>query len=211
MNKPMKDEDFMWFMWISHVETQADARKLWLTKSYCKSLPKEDFDEFISSQYEIQGDNEYGFADLALEAMICKEDILEKVFTVDKVRKELRKRLGRDYDVPAIKAKITKLLVDAELCEEGSDKEAILQKAYKLQDEIIGNMEDNVSWHDYFAADSLADEIRILQELYMGRLEAEEILKFLGYKEIDREIVMQEIYRVENERETRGDKGEVLK
>ena len=211
MNKPMKDEDFMWFMWISHVETQADARKLWLTKSYCKSLPKEDFDEFISSQYEIQGDNEYGFADLALEAMICKEDIMEKVFTVDKVRKELRKRLGRDYDVPAIKAKITKLLVDAELCEEGSDKEAILQKAYKLQDEIIGNMEDNVSWHDYFAADSLADEIRILQELYMGRLEAEEILKFLGYKEIDREIVMQEIYRVENERETRGDKGEVLK
>ena len=69
----------------------------------------------------------------------------------------------------------------------------------------------NVSWHDYFAADSLADEIRILQELYMGRLEAEEILKFLEYKEIDRETVIQEIYRVENERETRGDKGETLK
>lgn len=211
MSEPMKDEDFMRSMWLSFARNQTDARKLIMADPDYKDLPQETIEEMVRLYPKDTKDNEYGYADLALEAMICKEDILEKVLTVDKVRKELRKKLGRDYDVPAIKSKMTGLLEKTVSCGNRSDKEVMIQEAYKMHDEIIGNMKDNVSWHDYFAADSLADEIRILQELYMGRLEAEEILKFLEYKEIDRETVIQEIYRVENERKTRGDKGETLK
>ena len=105
MSEPMKDEDFMWSMWLSSAQNQTDARKLIMADPANEDLPQETIEEVVRLYPNDTKDNEYGYADLVLEALICKKDILEKVFTVDKVRKEFRKRLGRDYDVPAIKSK----------------------------------------------------------------------------------------------------------
>ena len=203
MSEPMRDEDFLRSMWLSFAPTQVDARKLIMADPDLNWLSQDIIEKMISRYPGAKADNEYGYADLALEATICKEDILEKVLTVDKVRKELRKKLGRDYDVPAIKSKMTGLFEKSVSCGNESDKEAIMQEAYKMYDEILGKGEVNVSWSDFFAADSLDDEIRILQELYMGLLEPEEILKFLVYNETDSDIIMQEIYRLEKERISR--------
>lgn len=197
-----EDEEFMLSIFLSLVRTQVDAKKLMMADPLNREVFSDDKIEELSKGFsDTEGDNEYGYAELALQALSSEyTNALERVITVDKARKERRKRIGRYDDIPAIQWKMEGLLVKVLSCEDEIERDKIRQEAYQLQDEIIAAKKSSASWNDFFAANNIADEVRILQDLYLGCLKPRDIVQFLVFEEDDREQVMQEIYRVEKER-----------
>ena len=182
---PMSDEEFMSSLWGTLVIYQEDARKLILHEFGNEGLPKETLEKMINRWEKKSGDNGFGLADLMLEAMICKDNIVQIVFTVDRARKRRCERLSYADDTPAIEYEIKCLLSKIDLCDDEERRIDMKHEANRIEGEL-SKRSRNVSWNDFFEAKTYEEKIKILQFLYNVALTQEEILEFI-YVEDDKE------------------------